>query len=219
MTMQPASHHAISITPPRAGIPAFLIEAWSHAPHNGPPPQRVKVEAWLAMPARTRQRLRQFSSSSWHAWLWVATAAATFLFLPGWFETALIAIGVEANMSTSLALVVNTMISFILFPIILVGEGYLSRITRGPLSDMYHLPGLRERPDFPMSRFSSAVRERIHSTMMGGSVEYFLDGVRRDLGEADARAVMLALVLPDDPEALRGGQRDELMARAVQTIG
>lgn len=195
------------------------MTALIHSSRKGPLPQRAEVETWLSRSARTRQRLRGFSSSAWHAWFWVATAGTTFMFLPGLCETALRFMGVGADMATSLSLVINSMSCFILFPIILIGEARLTRMTRGPLGDMYHLPGLRERPDFPMSRFSSVVRERINGTLWNGSIEDFLDGVRRDLGEADAHAVMLALVFPDDPEAPRSGQRDELLARAVQTLG
>lgn len=48
--------------------------------------------------------------------------------------------------------------------------------------------------------------------------EHVMERVRAELGEEDARGLMLLLAFPDEADALRGGEADELLSRVAEVI-
>ena len=69
--------------------------------------------------------------------------------------------------------------------------------------------------DFPQRLFALNL---ILSALSGctRTPDEFMGLVRRELGEADARSLVLMLALPDEVDAPRGGEAEELLARVAE---
>ena len=59
------------------------------------------------------------------------------------------------------------------------------------------------------------MRRELKAALLRMNFKDFMDRVRRDLGDTDARALMLLLAFPDHLESPRGGELEELMARVA----
>lgn len=175
------------------------------------------IEAWIRKPLAKHALLRRFARED--KFLGIPRSQIRYLVFAVGIMSGLISVKVALSMMGVIESHAMAMISlYIIACLAAVGtEVRLLSSSAGPLHRPESLPGvLALRSVMAEDPMRLAVVNSIVSAVESTGANFFMDTVRRELGDEDALALALLFVCPDDPSVLRGGERDELLARVAE---
>ena len=211
--------------PPNGGVPVsverppvvqFLMrgaqkaETWLAAPVWSRKGGRKQSEAWLARSGERNARIRGFVES-WKGSISISVPIS--MSVGGFILFSSYALEDTALYQTGMPLLI-LWATFMLVR-------WTATIIKGPFGTDISLPGverLRDAAKGDVHRLADleAILSALDIPERYGKPEVFIERVKSELGIDDARGLMLMLALPDEVDAPRGGEAEELLARVAE---
>lgn len=196
--------------------PFKALGAWAFKGTFEGPRGLRRAEVWLAGPAIS---LRRRKVLFWTGVL-ISTLGVSGI-APLIFIAMMIGLDMTVSVPESFIGFMLTMKTSVVTSVCLMGipfmkwVHYLNDSSAGPIMSIpcrREMPALRHDARDDPRRLADL--EKVLSAPKMGS-KSFMERLRRELGDADARALMLVLAFPEHADTLRGGELDELMTRVA----
>lgn len=176
---------------------------------------RKQSEAWLARSGERNIRLRDFLRSRKGMIAQVIPLSALFMIATLLSSYAL----AELDTTSLFRMGIN---------VLLVGSTFMfirwtATIAKGPIRTDMPLPGVERLRDAANAKGDVHRLADLEVILLAldiqttyGKPEIFMERVKSELGMDDACGLMLMLALPDEVDAPRGGEAEELLARVAE---